>query len=141
MWQMLLCIGFVFLILEMFTPTMFFLNFAVAAFICALLSLITTNITILTVTFCILSIALIYTLRPLLMKNVQNKKLSTGIESKYIGKTANVVENVDKDKGVISIYDERWQARNVDDGVIEKNSTVEIISNESIIMHVRKVQK
>ena len=139
MWQMILCIGIAFLVIEMFTPTMFFLNFALAAFVCAVLSLFITNIMTLIVMFVILSITLIFVLRPLLMKNMQNKKLNTGIESKYIGKTARVVENIDKTNGVISIYDERWQARNIDEGVIEKGSTVEILSNESIVMYVRKV--
>ena len=139
MWQILLCLGFAFLILEMFTPAMFFLNFAIAAFICAGLSLITTNITILTVVFCALSVILMYSLRPLLMQKRENKQLDTGMESKYIGKTAKVVEDIDDKKGVISIYDERWQARNIEEGIIEKDSTVEIVSYESIIMKVRKV--
>ena len=139
MWQILLCVGLAFIILEMFTPTMFFLNFAIAAFICALLSLITTNIVFLTIVFSLLSIVLIFTLRPLLMKNLQNKKLSTGMESKYIGKTAKVVENIDKEKGTISIYDERWQARNIEDGTIEAGQSVEIVSYESIVMYVKKI--
>jgi len=123
----------------MFTPSMFFLNFAIAGFICAVLSLITANTTILIVVFSVLSVALIFTLRPLLMKNIQNKKLATGMESKYIGKIARVIENIDKDNGAISIYDERWQARNIEEGIIEKDSNVEIVSNESIVMYVRKV--
>ncbi len=139
MWQIIFCIGLAFLILEMFTPAMFFLNFAIAAFICAILSLITTNITIIVVVFCILSVILMYTLRPLLMKNVQNKQLNTGMESKYVGKIAKATEDIDKQKGTISIYDERWQARNIDEGVISAGENVEIVSYESIIMNVRKV--
>ena len=139
MWQILLCLGFIFLIIEMFAPAMFFLNFAIAAFICAILSLITTNITILTVVFCALSVILMFSLRPLLMKNMQNKQLNTGMESKYIGKKAKVIEDIDKEHGVISIYDERWQARNIENGIIEKGATVEIVSYESIVMNVRKV--
>ncbi|MBQ8475761.1 NfeD family protein [bacterium] len=139
MWQLILCIGLLFLIFEMFTPAMFFLNFAIAAFICAILSLFTANITLLIVVFCILSVILMFTLRPLLMQNVQSKQLDTGMDSKYVGKTAKVLEEVTKDKGVISIYDERWQARNVDDGVIEAGSTVEIVSYESLIIKVKKI--
>ena len=139
MWQIIFCIGLGFLILEMFTPAMFFLNFAIAAFICALLSFITTNIAILVVVFCVLSVVLMYTLRPLLMKNVQNKESNTGMDSKYVGKIAKVIEDIDKQKGVISIYDERWQARNIEEGVIAAGESVEIISHESIVMNVRKV--
>ncbi|MBR2069483.1 MAG: NfeD family protein [Candidatus Gastranaerophilales bacterium] len=139
MWQLILCIGLLFLILEMFTPAMFFLNFAIAAFICALLSLFTTNITILIIVFCVLSVVLMFTLRPLLMKNQKTEQLTTGMESKYVGKVARVVEDVDKEKGAVSIYDERWQARNVEEGVIPCGSNVKIESYESIVMYVRKV--
>ena len=139
MWQIIFCIGFLFLILEMFTPSMFFLNFAISAFICAILSLITTNIYILTIVFSILSILFIFTLRPVLMKNLNNKKLQTGINAKYVGKIAKAVEDIDKNSGVISIYDERWQARNIEDSVILKGENVEITGNESIIMKVKKI--
>ena len=139
MWQIILCVGFAFLILEMFTPSMFFLNFAIAAFICALLSLLTSNLTILIVTFSILSVVLMFTLRPLLMKKAEDKKLNTGMESKYVGKIAKAIEDIDKNKGAISIYDERWQARNVGDGVIEAGAQVEIVSYDSLIIQVRKL--
>ncbi len=139
MLYIILGIGFIFLILEMLTPSLFFLNFAVAAFVCSILSIFITNITALIIIFSILSTALIFTLRPLLMKKKQDKCLETGLNSKYIGKTATAVENIDKNSGVIAIYDERWQARNIQDGIIEKGSKVEITGNESIIMCVKKV--
>lgn len=139
MWQIFLCAGLAFLILEMFTPAMFFLNFAISAFFCAGLSLITTNITVLVVAFCALSVILMYTLRPLLMKNVENEKQESGMDEKYIGKTAKVIEDIDKERGVITIYDERWQARNLDEGTIEKGSIVKIESHDSTILNVRKV--
>ena len=41
MWQFLCVVGIAFVILEIFTPSMFFLNFALAAFITAVVSLIT----------------------------------------------------------------------------------------------------
>lgn len=139
MWQLFLCAGLAFLILEMFTPAMFFLNFAIAAFICAGLSLITTNITILIVTFSVLSVILIFCLRPMLMKNVENKKQESGMDEKYIGKIARVIEDIDKTKGAITIYDERWQARNIEEGTINKDEEVEIISYDSTVLNVRKV--
>ena len=139
MLQILLCAGFLFLILEMFTPSMFFLNFAIAAFICAGLSLITANITTITIVFSILSVILIFTLRPLLMKNAKNNTSDSGMESKYVGKTAKVIEDIDKERGAITIYDERWQARNLDEGVIETGSIVKIESYDSTILNVRKV--
>ena len=139
MWQIILCFGITFLILEMMIPGIFFLNFAVAAFLCALLSLYIKSIFVLTVVFCFLSVILMYTLRPLLVKCEKNKKQQTGICAKYVGKRAKAVEKIDKNSGVISIYDERWQARVRDEQIIESGSDVEIIDYESIIMFVKKV--
>ena len=42
-WQFLCIIGVAFVILEMFTPSMFFLNFALASFLTAVVSLYIVN--------------------------------------------------------------------------------------------------
>lgn len=139
MWQIIAAAGFVFLLLEIFAPGLFFLNFAISAFIVAIISVYIHNITVLVVVFSVLSIALIYSLRPLLIKCRVCNDAKTGIESKYIGKTAKVIEEIDKTKGVISLYDERWQARNIEEGIIEIGSSVKIVGNESIIMKVKKI--
>ncbi len=135
-------IGVIFLILEMFTPGLFFLNFSISAFICAILALSIKALTMtnLIIFFCVLSVILIFTLRPMLIKRGNNQtKEQSGIEAKYVGQIAKVVENVDKEKGAISIYDERWQARNIEEGVIEAGCQVEIVGYESIVMKVKKV--
>ncbi len=140
MWQLCLTIGIVFLILEIFVPAYFFLNLAIAAFICAIIPVFfSIKLAALTVIFCALSLALILVLRPILTKKDDSRHLKTGMESKYVGKTASVIEEIDKTKGVISIYDERWQARNTQDGTIEKGLTVEITGYDSIVMKVKKI--
>ena len=139
MWQIILGIGFIFLILEMFTPTMFFLNFSISAFICAILSLYVKNTYFLIVVFSILSIVLIFTLRPLLVRKTQNKNLETGINAKYIGKTAKVIEKIDNNLGAITIYDERWQAKSKNNETFEVNEMVKIVSFEGIVAYVEKV--
>ena len=55
MWQLLAICGIAFLILEMFTPSMFFLNFALAAFLTAGITIWITNPYILAIIFVILS--------------------------------------------------------------------------------------
>lgn len=139
MWQICLTIGIMFLILEIFVPSYFFLNLAIAAFICAILPVyFEISLSLLVIIFCVLSLALILVLRPLLTKKDNSKHLKTGLEAKYVGKTAKVVEEITKQKGVISIYDERWQARNVDDGTIEIGEQAEIVGYDSIVMKVKK---
>lgn len=140
MWQICLITGIIFLIMEIFIPAYFFLNLSIAAFICALIPLVVNISPYLLVTiYCFLSMCLILVLRPILTKTSNDKKLQTGMEAKYIGKTATAVEEINKSKGVISIYDERWQARNICDETIEKGSTVEIVSYEGLIMNVKKI--
>lgn len=138
MWQIILGVGIIFLLLEIFIPSMFFINFALAAGVCAVVSLFYQSIFGLVIIFSILSLIFIFVLRPIFQKKLPNEE-KTGIEEKYIGKIAKAIEDINKDNGAISIYDERWQARNIDDSIIEKGSNVKIIKNESLIMIVQKI--
>ena len=73
MWQLLVILGLIFLVLEMFTPMLFFLNFAIASFITAIASFIITDINILMLIFVVLSLLLLWFLRPLLIKSKNQK--------------------------------------------------------------------
>ena len=138
LWQMLTTCGIAFLILEMFTPSMFFLNFSLASFICAVLSLYTKNPYVLVIAFFIFSFVSFLFLRPIIMKKL-NKSQETGINSKYIDKMAKAETEITAVSGVISIYGERWEARSEDGNVVPQGSEVKIIRNESIIMYVSKI--
>lgn len=136
MWQLLLIIGLAFLVFEMLTPVMFFLNFAIAAFITAVISIFVQDFNIIMISFVLLSLVLLGFVRPLFVKK-NTKDQKTGIENKYIGKNAKVLETVTANSGVISIYDERWEARSIDGEEIPKDSVVTIIKHESLIMGVK----
>lgn len=136
-WQFLSVIGIAFVILEIFTPSMFFLNFALAAFLTAGLSVYVANTFALVIVFFVLSFLSFAFLRPLILKR-SSKETETGIEGKYIGKIAKVTEDVSDSKGVITIYGERWEARSQDDSVIPVGSEVEIVKNDSLIMFVKQ---
>ena len=135
LWQLLAICGIAFLILEMFTPSMFFLNFSLASFICAVLSLYTKNPYVLVIAFFIFSFVSFIFLRPIIMKKL-SKSQETGINSKYIDKIAKAETEITGSSGVISIYGERWEARSENGAVIPQGSEVKIIRNESIIMYV-----
>lgn len=136
-WQILAGLGLLFLILEMTVPTMFFLNFAVGAFVTAICSIYIFSWTALTIIFVAVSLVSLLVLRPLLVKKT-NKSQETGISAKYIGKIAKVVETVNQNSGVISIYDERWEARS--DREIPAGAKVEIVKNESLVMFVKEIE-
>ena len=139
LWQSLLVVGIFFVLLEVFTPSMFYLNFALAGLICAPISLFYSNIYGLIVIFCVLSFISFIFLRPILIKKF-NKDTETGIQSKYIGQVVKAQEDISDSQGVISIYGERWDARCANGEFIPKGSSVKIVRNESIIMYVSKVE-
>ena len=138
LWQIIGIICVAFVILEMLTPTMFFLNFAIAALVTAIISVWISNIPALILIFVVFSIASIAFLRPLLYKKSPEEN-KTGIEGKYIGKIAKVEADISKNAGLIAIYGERWEARVENDDVIPAGSDVKILRNDSLIMYVEKV--
>lgn len=137
-WQLLAICGIGFIILEMFTPSMFFLNFALASFITAGFSLCVKNPYTLAIIFFVLSFVSFIFLRPIIMKRF-SKASETGINSKYIDQIAKAETDINEGSGVISIYGERWEARSEDGTLIPQGSEVKILRNESIIMYVTKV--
>jgi membrane protein implicated in regulation of membrane protease activity len=137
LWELLGIVGIAFLILEMFTPSMFFLNFSLAAFITAAVSVFTKNAFALVIVFFVLSFVSFAILRPILIKKLSKSK-ETGLKSKYIGQLAKVENDITDNSGVITIYGERWEARSDDGTFVPKGSEVKIIRNESIIMYVKK---
>ena len=140
LWEFIVVCGIVFILLELFIPSMFFLNFAVAAFITAAASVfINTKITLVLIFF-VFSILSFVFLRPLILKKM-SKETETGINDKYIGKKAKVIEDVSGENGVVSIYDERWNARTEDGSVIPIGAEVEIIRNDNLILIVKSLNK
>lgn len=137
LWEFIVICGIIFIILELFVPSMFFLNFAFASFVTALVSLFITKTLSLVLVFFVFSFLSFAFLRPLLLKR-KGKDIETGINDKYIGKKAKVIEDVSSDNGVISIYDERWNARTQDGSVIPAGSEAEIVKNDSLIMYVKR---
>jgi len=141
MWQILLIISLLFLIFEVFMPSFFFLNLAIAAFFTAFLSVFISNIEILVILFVCLSFVTLFYIRPIFLRKKDKNDIKTGVQEKYIGKTAKVIQTVTKDEGAISIYGERWEARLADNTMsdIQVDAIVEIVSNDSLIVFVKKV--
>ena len=137
LWEFIVICGIVFILLELFIPSMFFLNFALAAFVTAVASLYTAKLLTLVLIFFVFSFLSFAFLRPLLLKK-KSKEVETGVNDKYIGKKAKVIEEVTSDSGTISIYDERWNARTEDGSSIPAGEEVEIVRNDSLIMYVIK---
>ena len=139
-WQIFLIAGVVSLILEMIVPSMFFLNFAISWVLTAIISLWVTDITVLVIDFAVIALLSIILLRPFLLKTLKSsKEKETGVKSEYIDQIAKVVQPVNKFAGVITVYDERWEARVENDDEIPEGTEVRIIKNDSLIMYVERV--
>lgn len=137
-WQILVFAGIIFIIIEIFTPVLFFLNLALASFLTAIFALFIFDWNILIPIAVALSALFLVFLRPLLVKARTNGQ-KTGVEEKYIGKVAKVTQTVTSNSGVISIYNERWEARSNNGEEISEGSDVKIVRNESLVLYVEKV--
>ena len=137
LWQIWAIVGAILIVLEIFTPTMLFLNFALACFVTALGAVYTDNMYILLSLWIVMSALFIIFLRPLLLKKNQDKNSATGMD-KYIGKKAKALEDISKDNGTISIFDERWNARCTNAETIPTGSIVVIEHFEDLTMYVKK---
>ena len=130
LWQIYSIVGVVCIILEIIVPSMFFLNLSIAGFITAVISLFIHDSNMLAVDFLALSVVSIFVLRPLLLRTLKpSKDKETGVQAEYIGKIVKVIEPVNKYKGAITIYDERWDAR------VENR----IVKNDSLVMYVERI--
>lgn len=136
-WQLLVFVGILFLIVELFTPALFFLNFAIACFITAIVAFYIVDWSVLVPIFVILSAILLLFLRPVLIRKKNNGQ-KTGVEEKYLGKKAKVIEKITSNSGVVSLYDERWNARSESGEEVEVGAEVKIIRNESLMLYVEK---
>ena len=137
-WQLLIVTGIIFIVIEIFTPVMFFLNLALACFVTAVVALYVVDWNILVPVFVAFSAIFLLFLRPLLVRSRENGQ-KTGVEEKYIGNTAKVVETVTSNGGVVSIYDERWNARSNSGEELPVGAEVRIVKNESLLLYVEKI--
>ena len=138
-WIVFLIVALLFFMAEIYTPTMFFLNFAFASVCCSLFSLITDNYNILIPIFAVLSIIFILFLRPLLNFNPTKEKKEY-FESQYIGKDAVVINPINAFTGRIKIFDENWEARLADPNIteIKTGKIVEIVRHDDLTMYVKR---
>lgn len=139
LWHIFSIAAVIALILEIVVPSAFFLNFAFAGVLIAIVSLYVHNFSLLLIGFIALSLLSIWLIRPILLRKREGKDYKTGLDGKYIGKTAKVIDTVTKNSGAISIYDERWDARTVHDEEIPSGSEVRIIRNDSLILYVERI--
>ena len=130
----------IFAFIELLAPTMFFLHLAAGALITAIVAYFGANLTIQIAVFIVISLISLLFVRPIFMKKKEQK---TELEEQYIGKTAEVIEEIGTegtDKiGKIKVYDEIWNAKSINDCPISTGKFVKIAKIDSLTMYVEKI--
>ena len=139
LWLIWVITGIVFFIIELFTPVLFFLNLAFAAFFGAIAAYFGLAAIWQVLIFGAVAGILLGFLRPLLIKNVKKEDTSAGLDEKYIGKLAKTIRPTGATDGRVTIYGEEWVARSVDGNEIPEGTDVKIVRNDSTIFIVEKL--
>ena len=141
LWMIFVIISVIAVLVEIFVPTLFCINFAIAGIITAVISFFWGTLPALIFLFLVLSILSLVFVKPLLSKHL-DKDSEVDFNSQYIGKVVECIEPINTYRGAVSIYDERWEARIKYDGEeIQKGTQVKIVSNDSTILFVEKLEK
>lgn len=138
-WMIYVIIAIIAIVFEIFVPTLFCINFAFAGIVTAIISIFWGTFYPLLWVFLGLSVVSMIFIKPLLQK-LLNKETKADFNAQYIGKIVKTIEPVSKDKGAVTIYDERWEAR-VQEGCedIPSDCDVKIVANDSLILFVERV--
>ena len=138
-WMIFILISVVAILIEIFVPTMFCINFAIAGIITAIISFFIDSFIALVFIFIVLSVLSILFVKPLLTKWF-NKEDSVDFAAQYIGKVVKTIEPVTMMNGAVTIYDERWKARLQNEGEeIPADADVKIVGHDSTILFVERI--
>jgi len=137
LWTIWEIIGISFLIAEMFTPTTFLAGLGIGAIITGLCTWLGCGIFIQLSIFAIVSILFSIYLRPMFKNILFSSKTLTNF-SIYEDKQAKVIQTINnnQNQGRIRVFDEEWEARSIDNTIIEENSIVKIKYINSMTMYV-----
>ncbi len=139
LWMLFVIISIVSILIEIFAPSLFCINFAFAGIITAIVAIFWGNLYSLLLIFLVLSLLSILFIKPLLTKLLK-KDTHADFDSQYLGKIVKSIEPITSTKGAVTIYDERWEARVKNENEeISAGCDVRIIGNDSLILFVEKV--
>lgn len=139
LWMLFVIISIVSILIEIFAPSLFCINFAFAGIITAIVAIFWGNLYSLLLIFLVLSLLSILFIKPLLAKLLK-KDTHADFDAQYVGKIVKSIEPITSMKGAVTIYDERWEARVKNDNEeIPAGCDVRIIGNDSLILFVEKV--
>ena len=138
-WMIYIILALAAIVLEIIIPTLFCINFAIAGVITAIISIFWGSTVSLLWTFFGLSIISILFIKPILEKTIRREN-EVNFDAQYIGKIVKCTEPISTNKGAITIYDERWEARLETEGEeIQAGSDVKIVKYDNTTLFVEKI--
>lgn len=139
-YQILIVIGIIFLIIEIFIPSFIAGSIAIGFLLAALGSFLNFDIKWQIFLFSIGVILTFFTIRPVLLKYgyKASKKIRTNQEA-LIGRVARVSEIIDNkvNTGRVELDGDVWRAKSSDESIISIGAFVEILEVKSIILIVK----
>lgn len=138
-WLIVLAILIFIEIITLGLTTIWFAGGALVAFI---LSLFYDNLLLEVILFLVVSIALLYFTRPLVMKYFNPKRVKTNYEG-VIGKEALVTIAIDNMNAVgqVIVDGQEWTARSLEGDIIEKGTKVKIQGISGVKLIVTKIRE
>jgi membrane protein implicated in regulation of membrane protease activity len=141
LWLVWMLITVLALILEVSSGTFYLMCFAIGAACAIVASLFPIPFGLQVLVFIIFSAISVFGVRPFVMKYLHPKhetRLSNA--DALIGREGRVIEPItDHSAGYVRIDGDEWKAVSIDGGPIENGAAVRVVSRESIIVTVERV--
>ena len=135
----ILSFALAFFMLDLIIPNYIYMNPGIALLVTGWAAVLTENPFVLTAIFGLSLVTSIVAIRPRVIIYERNREIRKKMKAKYLGKIAQVVETTGRNSGVLSIDNERWQARSYADNVFTKGQNVRIKNCKNITMYIDKV--
>ncbi len=127
-----------FTVLELSTVSLVAIWFSAGSLAALIVSLITDSLPVQIGAFLLVSIVLLYLLRPFVRKHVNTLKTSTNAD-RVIGMRCRVVETIDNANGhgIVNAAGRTWTARSNDNSVIEAGQWIDVLAIEGVKVIVK----
>lgn len=137
-WQFWLVLGIIFVVLEILTPSFFFLWFGISAFITSILGTFITNKFITSTIFIILSALLWLFSKKIAKKWLEPKNTKVIHLDELVGKSGIALTDFDNENsGIVKVFSEEWKAYSEEEK-INKGDRIIVLKRESNILIVKK---
>lgn len=136
-----LVVAIVFAIGEAMTPSLTLIWFSIGALLVLVFSSFIDSILLQIILFAIVSISLLFIATKNIVKKDKDYKYNTNLQG-MIGKVGTVKSDILKNNvGIVVVDGEKWSAISINNDIIKKEESVEVIKIEGVKLIVRKINR